>query len=283
MKLLWMLLTAGVICGAQEMESVTLYYTGKMGSFFRNWPIPPATRYRVLKTDPDKLHKLLSENKIRLAVTTVPLQKNGLKTVKFAYQAPILAVHPSNPLRNMSTKQARALLENQRGSWRTFNGPSARIHLYVKARPELPLPVMRNDHAHGRARPRTILEPEPLGGKQADEEPIPTIEYSRPLKIQTESDAKSFSLLFTDPFGIACFDITRFNETRVQLLKIDNIPPTLQNFRAGSYPLTTILYLTYPDSPTPAERELLRYIRSIKFSRSLYLAGFLPEKPVTEK
>ena len=232
----------------------------------------------------EQLKDQLEQGTLRIAVTQEPLTGKGLRTVKLAYQAPILAVHPTSPLRNMSAKQARALLVENRGSWRTFNGPSARIHLYVKAKPELPPPAMRSGHAHGNARPQTILDLEPLGGKASeDADPVPTIDYSRALKIQTESDAKSFSLLFTDPFGIACFDITRFDENRVPLLKIDQIPPTLDNFRSGSYALTTIHYLIFPDSPTAAERNLLRYIRSVKFSVILYRDGLLPEKPEKEK
>ena len=203
---------------AQDVQYVTIYCTGNTGKYFRRYPVPEGTVFKVQKVSPERLKDYVKQGTLRFAVTQEPLTGKGLKTVKLAFQAVILAVHPSNPLRNMSEKQARDLLENNRGSWRTFNGPSARIHLYVKARPELPPPVMRHDHSYGKGRPRTILDLEPLGGKAVEDEPLPTINYSRPLKIQTESDAKSFSLLFTDPLGIACFDITRFDENRVQLL-----------------------------------------------------------------
>ena len=181
-------------------------------------------------------------------------------------------------------KKVSSLLKDNRGSWRTFGGPSARIRLYAKAAPELPPPVMptEEDHTHKEPliRPRTILEPEPLGGEQAPEEkPVPVIQYFRPLRVQTENDRSSFIMLCADPLGMACFDITRYNEDRVRLLTVDGIAPTLDNFRSGKYPLTTIWYLTFPEKPTESERRLIRYIRSRKFAAMVYQDGMLPELP----
>ena len=280
MKLIWGLLMAGGFAAAQEISHVTVYYTGNAGKYFRKYPVPEGTVFKVRKTSPEQLREYLKQGMLRFAVTCEPLRGKGLKSVKLAYQAPVLAVHPKNPLRNMSSEQARGILEKNRGSWRTFNGPSARIHLYVKAAPELPPPTMQHDHAHDRSRPRTILDLPPLGGNSSEpEQSLPARKYSQPLKIQTESDAKSFSMLCTDPFGLACFDITRFDENRVRILSIDNIPPTLDNFRYGSYPLLTVYYLMLPDPPTPAEENLIRFIRSRKFARMLYQDGLLPELP----
>lgn len=275
-----MLLAAGMPGIAQEMESVNLFYTGNLGAFFRDWKVPPGTRYSVRKTTPDELKKLSAKNEVRLAVSTVPLDRAGLKSRKFAYQAVILAVHPANRLDNLSTRQARDLLEKNTGSWRSFGGPRARLRLYIKAKPELPPPVMRHDHTHDRSMPRTILTPEPLGGAPVQEDRMPPrIKYSQPLKIQTESDAKSFAMLCTDPLGLACFDITRYDETRVRILSIDKIPPTLENFRFSSYPLLTIYYLTVPDTPSAPERKLIDFLLSRKFAARLYRAGMLPEMP----
>ncbi len=274
-----MLLT-GLFCGAQEIPQVALHYTGDTGKFFRDWPVPPGTRYKIIKTTPDKLKEQLDKGEIRLAVTTVPLRKPGLTTVKFAYKATILAVHQANPLRNISLEQVRDLLEKNQGSWRTFGGPMARLHLYIKAKPELPPAVMRHDHNHGRKRPRTILEPEELGRPQPQEKktsPSP-VKYSQPLKFPTESDSKSFSMLSIDPLGMACFDITRYDENRVHVLSIERIPPTLENFRFGSYPLMTTYYLTVPEKPTSGERKLIDYLWSRKFAARLYRAGLLPEQ-----
>ena len=277
-RILGILLLTGLLCGAQEMPQVVLHYTGNIGNFFRDWPVPPGTRYSIIKTTPGKVKEKLDNNEIRLAVTTAPLRKPGLKTRKFAYQAIILAVHPANRMGNISLEHVRDLLKKNKGSWRTFGGPMARLHLYIKAKPELPPPVMRHEHNHGRSLPRTILEPEELGGVPEQKSGSPTAKYTQPLKIQTESDAKSFSMLCTDPLGMACFDITRYDEDRVNILSVNKIPPTLENFRYGSYPLLTVYYLTVPVNPTPAEQKLIDHLRSRKFAAKLFQSGLLPEK-----
>ena len=267
-----------MFCCGQDLPQVTLHYTGKTGLFFRDWPVPPGTRYSIIKTAPEKLKEKLDNGEIRLAVTTEPLQKPGLKSVKYAYKAVILAVHSANPLRNISLQQARDLLDKNQGSWRTFGGPMARLRLYIKAKPELPPPVMRHEHNHGRTRPRTILEPEELGGPPEKNVGTSAVKYSQPLKIQTENDAKSFSMLCTDPLGMACFDITRYDEDRVHILSVNQIPPTLENFRYGSYPLLTVYYLTMPEKPTREEQLLIDYMWNRKISARLFKAGLLPEK-----
>lgn len=274
-----LMLFAGLVCGAQEVPQVTLHHTGDTGKLYRDWPVPPGTRYTVKKITVNEAEEKLAKDEIRVAVTTVPLRRKGLKTVKFAYQAMIFAVHPSNPLRDITLEQARLIFDKNQGSWRTFGGPLARLHLYIKARPGLPPPSMRHDHTHRRSMPRTILQPEPLGGAEPEKETKPSkINYNQPLRFQTASDARSFSLLSTDVLGMACFDITRFDETRVRILSVNRIPPTLENFRYGGYPLLTTYYLTVPENPTEGEQKLIGYLWSRKFAARLYRTGLLPEQ-----
>ena len=282
--LLALALSAGIL-SAQDVPHTTVYYTENFGRHLRDYPVPEGTVFTVRKTGPDELRRLLQDGKVRFAVTREALGGKGLKTEKLAFEALILAVHPANSIRDITLQQARDLLEKHRGSWRTFNGPSARIRLYVKADPEPPPPVMGHGRLHEHARPQTILDLPPLGAGQqkATGGEVPKVNYSRPLIIKTESDSKSFSMLCTDPLGMACFDITRFDEDRVPLLKIGHIPPTLENFRSGSYPLTVTYYLISPESPSPNEQKLLRYLRSVTFAGKLYKAGLLPEKPQSAK
>ena len=274
-----LLMTAGFVAAAQDIPQAAIYYTGKTGRYFRHYPVPPGTSFKVSKIKPEELDRLAESGNLRMAVTERPLQCKGLTSRKLGYRAMILAVHPANNLRNITSEQVRSIVEKDQGSWRTFGGPSARIHLYIKANPELPPPVMRHHPEQDRSRPKTILDLPPLGEEHAEQQkPLPTIKYSVPLKIRTASDAKSFSMLCTDPRGLACFDITRYDENRVPILSIDKIPPTLENFRFGSYPLLTVYYLTVPDTPNPAEKKLIEYIRSRKFAAILYRDGILPEK-----
>ena len=274
-----LLMTVGSIAAAQEIPAAAIYYTGKTGQYFRKYPVPPGTRFSVRKIKPEELDRLAGSGKLRLAVTERPLKGTGLSSRKLGYRAAILAVHPANNLRNITSAQVRSIVEKNHGSWRTFGGPSARIHLYIKAEPELPPPVMHHHPEFDKSRPKTILDLPPLGDEHAKQPKAQqTVKYSVPLKIRTASDAKSFSMLCTDPLGLACFDITRYDENRVPILSVDKIPPTLENFRFGSYPLLKVYYLTVPNDPNPAEKKLIEYIRSRTFAAILYQDGILPEK-----
>lgn len=266
---------------ADEVERVEILYHGTFGKYFHTYPVPTGTIFSVRKADPEHPARIGTDG-VRIVIAPRPLKEPGLTSVPIAYQAVLLAVNLRCKVRDVTSAQVRSLLNDGRGSWRTFGGPSARIRLYAKASPELPPPVMPTDeeHNHPQTRPRTILDPKPLGDVKAPEvKPVPTVQYFRPLRVQTENDRSSFILLSADPFGMACFDITRYNEDRVRLLTVDGIAPTLDNFRSGKYPLTTIWYLTFPEKPTDAERPLIRYIRGRKFAAMVYQDGMLPELP----
>ena len=256
---------------AQEPERAALFHSGEFGSFFREYRVPDGTLFAVTKSTPEQLRQQIQSGSIRLVLTTVPPIPNAaVKVEKFAFKAPILAVHPANRLRNISLEDARAILEQNTGSWRSLGGPLARIHLYLKAGTELPRAVMTTAHPRRRDMPKTIYDLPPLGNQpEKQEKKIRQPKYNQPLKLLTDSDSKSFSLLCTDPQGMACFD--------------SNIPPTLDNFRAGSYPLLTTCYLISPKNPTPAETALLRYLKSSRFAFQLYQAGWLPFFQSTEK
>lgn len=271
-----LLLSAAAV--PQEPDRAALFHSGEFGSFFREYRIPDGTLFAVTKSAPEQLRQKIQNGSVRLALTTLPPPPDAAVHVeKFAFKAPVLAVHPANRIRNISTGDARAILERNTGSWRSLNGPLARIHLYMKAGTELPRAVMTAPHHGGRAMPKTIYDLPPLGNQtDAPNKNIRQPQYNKPLKLLTDSDSKSFSLLCTDPQGMACFDITRYDEDRVPLLSIGNIPPTLDNFRAGSYPLLTTCYLISPGNPTSAEAALLRYLKSSRFAFLLYQAGWLP-------
>lgn len=290
-KITALLLLGALTLPGQETARAELYHSGEFVGLLRTYPVPPGTLFGVRKAEPERIAELLRKGEARIAVTTRPPPAGERRRiVPLAYRAPVLAVHPGNKLRDITAAQARELLERNLGSWRTFGGPRARIHLYVKADPHPPRAVMSHSSPSvKRSWPRTILDPKPLGGQSDGMSGEPSgkrtggknaarakVNFAAPLRLQTRTDGKSFSLLRTDPYGLACFDITRFDEDRVPLLKIDGAAPTLENFRSGAYPLTTTYYLVAPKNPTGAEEQLIRYLESGSFALRLYQAGFLP-------
>gem|GEM_PF-1777142 len=267
-------LLAAALLPADDAPSVTLHHTGEFGRFFREYQVPGGTFFFVVKSAPFQIKDLLEKDMLRLAITPEPPKDNPKwKVTKLAIAAPVLAVHPDNPLRDISAADASALLQQKFGSWRTFGGPITRIHLYRKMDNALPPPVIQTCGCRGE---QCHDDRHDHGEKTNPKKQF--FSYGKPLLFQTENDNKAFSLLFTDPLGLACFDITRYDENRVPLLTIDKIPPTLKEFDSGRYPLLKTYYLVEPANPTPAEKQLVKYIFSRGFARQLYEAGFLPAR-----
>lgn len=272
-----MLVLASSGLPADDTPSVTLHQPGAFGHFFRAYPVPEGTLFSVVKSASFQVRDLLEKDMLRLAITAEPPPPNPKwKVSKLAMTAPILAVNPANSIRDISASDASELLQQKFGSWRTLGGPTARIHLYKKTDASLPIPVIRTCGCQGTEcrNPNHNHESEQQAKKHF-------FSYGKPLLFQTENDNKSFSLLFTDPYGMACFDITRFDEDRVPLLTIDKIPPTLKEFESGRYPLLTTYYLVEPVNPTREEQRVVKYMLSREFARQLYDAGFLPAHVVS--
>lgn len=273
---LLVLISAFSCLRADDTPSVTLHQPGPFGRFFRAYPVPEGTFFSVVKSAPFQVRDLLDKDMLRLAITAEPPPPNPKwKVSKLAMTAPILAVNPANSIRDISSLDASELLQQKFGSWRTLGGPTARIRLYKKTDAALPIPVIQTCGCHG----TECQNPDHKHDEQKAKKQF--FSYGKPLLFQTESDNKSFSLLFTDPYGMACFDITRFDEDRVPLLTVDKIPPTLKEFDSGRYPLLTTYYLVEPANPTREEQRVVKYMLSREFARQLYEAGFLPAHVVS--
>lgn len=260
-------------CAECQNKELRIVYTGKIGSQLQLLPPPSGIRLNVSKKKTEQIVQGLKDGSYNIAV--MPERPSGLRNfraVPFALKGMILAVNPGNSLRNITEKQVRDIVEKHEGSWRTFNGPMARIHLYIKTNDALPPPIIRRTHTHATHAAH--------GSKNLFEFKVQKntskTNYAKPLRFETESDSKSFTMLFTDPHGMACFDLTRYDEDRVPLLKVNGIPPTLDNFKAGSYPLLTTWYLVLPLNPTAAEKEITDHLYSESFLLKLFEGGYLP-------
>ena len=271
-----------------EQNKVCLHYSGRIGSCLQDLPGSHRNRPSLQKNSLREMKKKLQNGSCSLAISE-SLPENlpeGYEVYMLAASGIILAVNPENPLRDLSSRQVKNLLEFTGGSWKLFGGPARRIHLYYKSSPDLPgfkakVPVRRNAEEEKRIiSPRTIEEYRAFRAMRKKKRSMQTPENTdKILKLPTGSDEKTFSLLYTDCWGIGIFSLSRFDENRLRLLTVDHIPPTLDNFLAGSYPLMTVFYLISKRSLTPEEEQLRRYLTGRTFAAKLFRAGFLVYPP----
>ena len=271
-------------------ETVTLFYSGKIGKQLRDLPEMEKSGFSLQKRSPQQIADLLKRGILHIALcegspAVIPEQ---YEVQRFAVWGMILAVNPENPLVNVSLSMAKELLYKSNGNWKYFGGPPMRIRLYVKngllTEASPPKRVLEQPaQEKSVSSPQTIEEYRiyreqflPSGKKK----PVKTERTEhRVLKLLTPSDEKTFSLLFTDRWGIGVFNLTRFDENRLGLLRVEQMAPTLDNFRSGVYPLMTSFYLITKRTLSPREQKLRAVLESKAFAKKLFAGGFLVFPP----
>jgi len=63
-------------------------------------------------------------------------------------------------------------------------------------------------------------------------------------------------------FGISTLGLLQSEGRKLRALTLDGIPPSLENARAGRYPLLKRLYLILPTAPAPGAREFVTFVQS---------------------
>ncbi len=260
-KTLFLLLAlfAGTLAAAELKLACFNHFT----SFFKDFRRPPDEIVSIRKMPGAEIMKQLADGRLRMAITDrLPEKTRNFDVTELAVAGTILAVHPENPLKTISCADARELLDAKIPTWHSLNGSRAQVHIY-KVAGNMPRPVIHRCDKCG-ATPKKTKKSK--AGKQE----------KRAMVLQTENTSKSFVLLFVDPDGVAELPLSSYHENRVKLLPVDNVMPTLENFRTGRYPLSRKIYLITAKQLTDSERGLVSYIKSRKFAAQLYADGYLP-------
>ncbi len=253
------LLSTGKLPGEELQIACFNHFT----SFFREFQRPGDMILSIRKMTEEEIGKQLEDGKLRLALTAQPPSlPDRFNITELAVTGVIPAVHPENPLKNISSENARRLLEAEIPNWHPLNGQQAKVHLYRTAS-ALPSPQTLGCGKH------PLHPPAETGSIRKKTE-------QRAMVLQTENHSKSFILLFVDPDGAAGLPLTSYKEDRIKLLPVDGVAPTLENFRNGAYPLVRKIYLVTAKQLTDSEKKIVSYIRSKAFAAQIYADGALP-------
>ena len=247
-------------------DEVSVACFNRYTAFFESFPRPGGMIFSVRKIPDAEIRTLLKSGKLRLAISdSLPDNPDHFDIAELAVSGNILAVHPENPLNTISCAEASRLLAGEIASWHSLNGRENPVHIY-KAAVNAPLPQFHKcpDCAHDPP------DEERKGkGNRKQKEPHAMI-------LQTENASKSFVLLFVDPDGVAQLPLTSYREDRVKLLSVNGIPPKLEYFRNGGYPLSGKIYLIASKQLTDSEKKVVSYIKSKEFARRILEEGDLP-------
>ena len=175
--------------------------------------------------------------------------KYGLKSYPFAIDGVAAAVHPKNPVTNLTATQVQEIFAGKITNWKALGGRDAAIHLFTR------------DEASGT---REVFW-EKLLKKGTIAESANVVASNGAMK----------SALAGDPDAIGYVSIGHIDET-IKAPTLDGIAPTQDNARSGKYPIVRKLYMNTKGEAQGLAGAFIKYILGPEGKKMTAAAGYLP-------
>ena len=172
-----------------------------------------------------------------------------LSSHAFAVDGVAVAVHPSNPVRALTTEQARDVFAGTITRWSELGGPDRAINLYSR------------EEASGT---REVFWKKLLGKG----------EIAKGANVVTSNGAMKTALA-ADEAGLGYMSIGHIDE-KVGGVAIDGVEPSQENAMSGAYVVTRKLYMNTKGEPTPLVAAFVAYVRSSEGAAITEAAGYIP-------
>ena len=174
---------------------------------------------------------------------------------RYATKAYIAVVCIRNPLRNVSVKDLRLLVDTPRAQWELVGGSASTVHRYG---------VSDRD------------------GKLVGAEMLKLDSRAREI-INLSTMSEAVLLAENDPAALVWGPFISELPITVAVLTVDGIAPRRANIRSGRYPLCIDRFAVSSAAPSEAARAFLNRLRSGDFARLVEDDGELPELPQVGK
>jgi phosphate transport system substrate-binding protein len=186
------------------------------------------------------------------ALTDSEIASYGLVSYPFAIDGVALAVHPSNGVGALSSKQVQDIFSGAVKNWKEVGGKDAAITLYT-----------REDGSGTREVFVDILLKK---GKIAPNAVV--VNSNGAMKTAIAKDANGAGYI-----GIGYID------AGVKALDIDGMKPTQANASSGAYTITRLLYMNTKGAPDKLSETFIKYITDSADGKSIISdAGYIPLK-----
>jgi len=167
------------------------------------------------------------------------LEERNAKLVHVGWDALVVITNPSNPVKDISFGNVKAVFKGEIGNWKELGGPDLKIK--VAARKGKISGVGRM------VRELLFKDPEYEFGSQ-----VVLLKSSGPVEKLVEQERGA----------IAVTGVSSAKKRNVKMLKIQGNAPTSENIANGSYILYRPLYLVTSRAPSPAVTEFIKFARS---------------------
>ena len=180
------------------------------------------------------------------------IEQYGLISYPFAIDGVAVAVHPSNPVKGLTSQQVQDIFAGKITNWKELGGSEGKINLYT-----------REDGSGTREVFADIL---------LQKGPI------LPKAVIVNSNGAMKTAVAKDKFAIGYVGIGHVDKS-VKALNIDGTSPTQENAASGVYKVTRLLYMNTKGKPAKLTDNFIKYITdSADGKKFITDAGYIPLK-----
>ena len=179
------------------------------------------------------------------------ISRYGLQLHRWAIDGVAVAVHPENPVKNLSVDQLRAIYAGTLSNWKELGGPDRAINLYTR------------DASSGT---RSVFWKKALAKGEI---------HARANFVKSNGAMKS--AIAVDPYGIGYLSVGHLDAS-VNGIAIGGVAPTLKNVKSGAYTIARGLYSNTKGEPTDLARAFLDLLYTPEGQAIIAAKGFIPVK-----
>jgi phosphate transport system substrate-binding protein len=182
-------------------------------------------------------------------LTEAEISQFGLVTFPFAIDGVAVAVHPENPVKEMTTAQIAAIYSGEITDWKDVGGEAGRIDVYG-----------REDGSGTR---ETFTEK--ILGKASLAPSVNVVSSNGAMKTAVAQDKRGIGYV-----GIGHLDAS------VKGIVVDGMAPTQENAAGGQYTVVRNLYMNTKGAPTGLTKAFIDYIYSEDGAAIVSESGYIP-------
>lgn len=179
------------------------------------------------------------------------IARYGLLLHRWAVDGVAVAVHPKNPVTDLSFDQLRAIYAGTLSNWRELGGPNRAINLYTR------------DASSGT---RSVFWKKALAKGEI-----------APKALFVKSNGAMKSAISVDPYGIGYLSLGHLDPS-VKGIAIQGVPPTLKNVKTGTYTISRGLYSNTKGEASGLARAFLDLLYTPEGQAIIAAKGFIPVK-----
>ncbi|MCL5289962.1 MAG: phosphate ABC transporter substrate-binding protein [Bacillota bacterium] len=161
-------------------------------------------------------------------------EKLGLKATTIALDGLAVILHPDNPIKNLTHQQVKKIFTGEIKNWKEINGA------------DMPINVVNREEGSGT---RDAFEQVFLGDE---------FRITENAVIQSSNGAVRKTVA-TDKYSIAYLSLGYVNE-EVKSIAIDQVAPTIENVKTGTYRFARPLIFLTPGEPAGTTKDFIEFV-----------------------